>query len=387
MELLSDWLEQLRGHYQDYAWLTEHTDVLYQTIESALNYPPQVNSAVEGLIAICPYMFTRSDYRRWSGLLFDALLNAQLIQDNEYQMRLWAQMGEGFYIAGRHEQARQAFNTALERARQGRTKEMMLSAYIGIIRLQSLKLDASFDARFVREALELARDVGDGELQASLHQALALAFTHRGETQAALGYGQMAYAYWHRTAQPLEMGRTAFILSHACRVAKQLPQAERYLRLAQDQFTKTGYTRQFYLISYEEGVLRLENQDYETAQQLLEMAVQEAQQLEQPVYVAMSLHSLAIVQIELALFEEAERNLHAALAMWEQMDNRFYQANCCHALGYLDSKRGDMKQALAWLRRAEALCDDIAEVPLREMVRQLVADTVLELNGKPAHRE
>lgn len=381
MEARRERLDQLREHYHDHDWLAAHADTLYVTLEAALNSPPQINDAIECLIAICPYMFTRSDFKRWSSLLFDALINAQLLQDNELQTHIWAQMGEGYYMAGQHREARRAFETALERAKQGRTQEMMLAAYIGIIKLQSYRLDASFNLDFVQEALALAQRVGDLALQMRLFSALTFVFTRRHETQAAISYGQMAYAYWHQTNNPLEKARTAFMLADAYRNAGNLGQADHFLEEAASLFTQVDYAPSYCLIAYETGVLYLYRQEYVSAQQWLMIALREAARSEHPYNLALCYHSLGIAQTGLKQFSEAECSLREALMIWEKLDHAYHRAHAYHALGYLEGQRGNTQQALEYLNVALTKSLGIPEMPARHMVEQLIRETITELDG------
>lgn len=373
-------LDDLLAHTNDLKWLAANADMLYGTLESALNYPPQVNDAIEGLIAICPYMFTRSDFKRWSALLFDALINAQLFQDDDLQARVWAQMGESYYMAGQHSEARQAFETALERAWQGRTQEMMLSAYIGIMKLQSARLDGSFNLEFVQETLALARHVDDLDLRARLYSELTGVFTRRHETPLAIGYGQTAYAYWHKTSRVLDKARTAFMLADAYRVAGHLGQADHFLEEAASLFTQVEYARSYWLIAYETGLLYLNHQEYVSAQQWLTIALREAGKLEHPYNLAVSYHSLGIVQTGLKQFDEAAKKLLVALAIWEELDHPYYYAHAYQALGYLEGQRRNKPQALIYFDDALREALRVPEMQGRETLQQLIRESIAELN-------
>jgi tetratricopeptide (TPR) repeat protein len=380
MAAVREFLDNLPQHKHDPKWLAAHADRLYNTLESALNQPPQVNDAIEGLIAICPYVFTRSDFKRWSSLLFDALINAQLLQDDQLQARVWAQMGESYYMAGQHSEARQAFETALERARQGRTQEMLLAAYIGIIKLQSYRLDEGFNIEFVQEALLLARQVGDLTLQMQLFTALTFVFTRRQETQTAINYGQMAYIYWHKTGNVLETARTALMLADAYRLAENMAQAERFLEVAASLFTEVEYARSYWLIAYETGVLYLHHQEYVSAQQWLMLALREADKLDHPYNLALSYHSLGIAETGLKRFDAAAKSLQSALSIWEKLDHLHYRAHVYQALGYLEGQRGNIQEAFDYLHAAQRVCSQTPEMHAREYLEKLIADSIAELN-------
>jgi tetratricopeptide (TPR) repeat protein len=380
MEALREHLDELREHCHDVHWLAAHADRLYTTLEVALNSPPQVNDAIEGLIAISPYMLTRSDHKRWSALLVDALVNAQLLQDDELQAHIWAQMGEGYYVAGRHSESRLAFETALERAGQGRTREMILAAYIGFIKLQSLRPDAGFNTTFVQEALNLARQLGNTTLQARLYSALTFVFTRRQETQAAIGYGQTAYACWRQIGNRLEMARAAFMLADAYRLVGNLVQADQFLETAASLFTRVEYASSYYLVTYETGVLYLHQQEFISARQWLMLALQEAIKLEHPHYIALAHHSLGIAQIELKRFSEAEKSLREALAIWAKLDHKHHHAYVFHALGYLEGRRGYPQKALLYLNMALKKCYEAPEMDARQTLERLIRETIAELH-------
>jgi tetratricopeptide (TPR) repeat protein len=322
----------------------------------------------------------RSDFKRWSSLLFDALINAQLLQDDELQARVWAQMGESYFVAGQHSEARQAFETALQRARQGRTQEMMLAAYIGIIKLQSFRLDDGFNFAFVQEALALAQQVGDLALRMRLFSALTFVFTRRHETHLAISYGQTAYAYWYKTNDVLEMARAALTLADACRLAENLVQADRFLDLAASLFNKVEYAPSYFLIAYETGVLYLHHQEYVSAQQWLIIALREAAKTDYSYNLALAYHSLGIAQIGLKQFDQAEKQLLEALAIWEKLDHRYHHAHNYHALGYLEGERGNKKQALEYLYTALNECLETPEIQAQHVLEQMIRSTIDELN-------
>jgi tetratricopeptide (TPR) repeat protein len=288
-------------------------------------------------------------------------------------------MGEGYIKSSQHREAREAYETTLERARNDHSPETVLSAYIGMIKLQQLRLDATFDDHFVHAVMALAQHVPGLALHAQLHQALGAAYVHFGETHKALGHGQTAYGLWHRLANNVEMARTSIVLADACRIAQRPNQAERFLRLASSLFARTDYAPSYCLTAYEEGILYLQSGDHEAARQWLTIALEEARVLDRPHYVAMSQHSLAIAQIELHMFLEAETNLHDALAMWERLENWFNQANIYQALGYLEGQRGNTLQAHRWLQQALELCPRIPETPFRDMIETLIQETIDEI--------
>jgi tetratricopeptide (TPR) repeat protein len=380
MAAVRERLDELLVHKTDLKWLAANADMLYGTLESALNYPPQVNDAIEGLIAICPYMFTRSDFKRWWSLLFDALIGAQLLQDDDLQARVWEQIGESYYVSGQHLEAQQAFETALERARRGLTQEMLLAAYIGIIKLQSYRLDNSFKLELTSEALVLAQQVGDLNLQMRLFSALTFVFTRRHETRTAMGYGQTAYAYWHKTGNAIEMARTTLMLADACRLIENLVQADRFLEVATSLFTQMEYNPSYCLIAYETGVLYLYYHEHATAQQWLLLALREAEKTGHSYNLALSYHSLGIAELGLEQFDEAEDYLQKAHVLWDKLDHHYHHAHVYQALGYLEGQRGNIRLAQSYLTAALKKCALAPDMQARQILETLIRDSISELN-------
>ena len=127
---------------------------------------------------------------------------------------------------------------------------MLLAAYVGIIKLQSTRLDASFNQKFVQEALGLARQVNDLDARTRIYSELIGVHTRRHETLAAIGYGQTAYCYWHKMGKQLDKARTAFMLAEAYRIAGHLQLGEYFLDESASLFNQVNYAPGYWLINH-----------------------------------------------------------------------------------------------------------------------------------------
>src|SRR5215813_8530389 len=157
---LRNWLKQVQTHADDGRWFSKHEDVLYPLIAGSLQKPPEFRDAAELLMAVFHhYAFVLYHVKRWSPLLLDALVHAQTLRDNEMQIRILTYLGENYLTSGKYAAAGNTFKIALERARDGQTKEMMLAAYIGLIRMQSVHLADSFDPDLFVKSLTLSKQV------------------------------------------------------------------------------------------------------------------------------------------------------------------------------------------------------------------------------------
>src|SRR5215213_6375508 len=191
-------LKELRSHYNDPAWLLNNADDLYGIIRTGVFVPPIYDRAVEALFAIAPHMLTRDDFRRWSELFCDALAVTSDLKNDKILTRIYHFLGQSYTLSGEVRPARAAFDTVIEHASERQANEMLLLAYIGLFKTQSYHINGDFTPELVKTVLALAKTVDDGWYSASLHYALTLVYNYRVNTTAALGHGQMAYAYWHQ---------------------------------------------------------------------------------------------------------------------------------------------------------------------------------------------
>src|SRR5262245_55840775 len=114
---IRDWLERARQNKNNSRWLTDHENELYAATKEGLNRPPTFHNAVELLMLLIPhFMFVIYHYKLWNPLLLEALLQAQLLQDNEMQIDILTQLGEAYLALGKNQAARDAFEIALGRA-------------------------------------------------------------------------------------------------------------------------------------------------------------------------------------------------------------------------------------------------------------------------------
>jgi len=350
---IHDWLEQAQNHADDPRWLTEHEDTLYTVVKGGLRRDHEFHDAVELLMTVVPhYALVLYHPQRWSPLLFEALVQAQDFRDSEMQIRILTQMGEAYITRGKNDAAHEAFTIAIERAGEGHLKEMMLAAYIGLIRMQSASMGDEYDPNLLARATALSLEIDDLGLKAFLHQSLSLAYIYRRETVDAIEHGQIAYVYWHYLGHELELAKTLYLLSAAYRFAWRLKRAEDLLQIAARSFENTAYNRQFAILAYEAGAQYVQSKDYDTAIQWLLIALREAVTIDVTHLIASSYHALGIAQTGLGYYEEAEANLKQAITKWEKLNNYYELANAHQAMGNLENKRRQPENALTWLQKA-----------------------------------
>ncbi len=375
-----DWLKRLDEHQDDDRWLSSSEDELYQIVEGGLLVEPEFHDAVEILIRVFPHFaLVLYHLRRWSPLLFNALVEAQNLRDNAMQVRILTHLGSSYFTGGKNAAAQDAFQIALHRAQDEQFSEMMLAAYIGLIRLQYVHVPEPLEADVVNKALALNKQVHELGLKASLHEALALVYSRSTDTShLAIGHGETAYGYWSRLGNQLEMANTAYLIAASYRFAGELNSAQRWLHQAASLFEKTDYQRQYTLVAVEQGTLYWQRGENDSALQWLNMGLQEAMQIGAKDYMASAYHSLGLTYINLQQYLQAEENLVQAIALWKEVGDYFEIASVHEALGYMEIQRGNHELARRWLEDGLLMCPEIPHHDQRayreKKIRALLSD-------------
>jgi tetratricopeptide (TPR) repeat protein len=383
MEITHNWLDEINDHHDDREWLQVHIIEVYDGIRNALYKPYLLNLGVDTLVNICPFLLTTYDIKPWLMILFHAMTEMMTVHDNERLMHIWWRMGEGQLVAGNTRMASSAFTSALKRARESEALRLMMDAYINSFRVQALRCDGKFDTNMIDEAVSLSRQLNEPELEARLYHAIAVAYRSRGEAKSAFGYGQMAFACWHKLGNAHEMADVAFTLAVICRSVGLIQPALRYLDLSKDLFLKVNDLRQYALIAYEEGSLCRQLGDFEGAVQWRKIALAEFSRLEpphcQPYYSALANHALGNAYVELKQYEEGRASLRNALSLWEELDNKYEQASVWLTLGYMEGQKQNIQRANKYLNRAQNLCKKIPDMNSRRSLERLIEESFAEL--------
>src|SRR5882724_5926724 len=128
----SDWLRYIKNVGEPLQWLAPYENNLLTLLHQGLNRERQFRESYELLTQVFPYFaLSLSHTEQWSPLLWDALLMAQDIKDNDLQIKVFCWMGEAYLKIGKHESARKVFSTALEHAEAGQIDEMKVAVYTG----------------------------------------------------------------------------------------------------------------------------------------------------------------------------------------------------------------------------------------------------------------
>lgn len=368
----------LRNHRDDYEWLATHLDEIHREIRHKLQSIPVGIDALEMLNLVMPYAMTRQDYLRWEPLLYEGLHHAMNLRDEEFLIRLWANLGESHLQFGHYRTATEAFAVALKRANRHAGAENILLARIGLLRSTTIFKMGDVE-QFIADTLQMTQAISDLSLIARMHYSLAVAYTHRAETQKALGHTQIAYVCWHRLGNSFEKNRAILIAAEACRVAFRFDQAMRYQNAIQARFEQ-DYDEALYI--YQRGALLLEMERFEEARAWLEQALERCLKLDRPYMVGAARHALGLVLTRLGLFDQSYQQLRRALVIWQKIENRYQQAELVYALGDWHFRQGQREQARALYLDALELSQSIVESPLLTGLRHRIQEDLEQLDSE-----
>lgn len=387
-ESVSDWLRYIKNADEPLNWLSPYEDNLLTLLRQGLNREHQFRKSYELLTLVFPYFaLSLSHTEEWSLLLRDALLMAQDIKDNDLQVKVFRWMGEAYLKVGKHESARNVFSTALERAEAGQIDDMKVAVYTGLFKLQWFNLKEKLTQSLVNRALAVAAQLETQGLRADLFDALAFAYLHYSDTDIALGYGQMAFAYWYAVKNHSGIGRTAYTLAAIYTRAGQLMddkrvlnQAISFLNIARDALAFTDDKWQHPLLAYEQASIYFQLEQFEEAVSWYQQSLSEAEQTNSPHYVVVAQHGLGLALAKLNQFPPARRYLLLAFDHWDAFNNSFERASVLAGLADLELRANDKLRAKAYLESGMKYLEDIEDTKMRTLMKdqfQVVSDRLL----------
>lgn len=381
MEIEIDWLDKLAAHHDNAAWLGENRNVVYQVLHEMMFSPELMPLGVQHFLKIHHFILKQEDLKPWITLLLVALAGAlRTDTDQELIGDIFGSMGDTYSSTGASKIALAAYKNKLNRVLEQGEIEELVSAYIALFKAQMFRQDPDFNEKMVQEAVMAVKQLGSLRLQAALYQALAFAYTQRGETQQTLAYAQMAYMCWAALGCVHEMARTIFVMAARCREDGLLQLAEAYLEKAKSLYLASSDQRQYALLAYEQAALYRERGDYASAVAWSQIALQEFYNLKSPDYhthfVAMSHHILGLSKLGAEEYNSARENLWEAFKLWLVLDKTYEQAAVYNALGYLEKQLRNDDTALSYFEQALALCQQLPEMSARSSLEAIIQNNI-----------
>lgn len=348
-----EWLERL-GQFATNRppddWLHQHESAIRAAIAHDLYYDPELRNAFELLIRLVRIFVVEFFHpTEWESVLFDALLQAQELQDRPTMVQVYAELGAAYYAMGRSKRALSAFEIALDRARTHELEKMELAAYIGLIRVQATNLSADFEPDLFARALERSHQGAHDETKAALYQALALVYINRWQLTEGLNWARKAFRLWRSLGEDMEIAKTCYLLAVGNRMGRKFDRARYWIGRAEKYFSYVTYELQKVLIPHERGTIEYQIDSHDKAEYWLKIALREAKSLKAFHGTNAVLYMLGATEIELKKYGAAREHLLAAQAGWSESGNVYELALTILGLAYLDINRQNMPDAYVHL--------------------------------------
>jgi tetratricopeptide (TPR) repeat protein len=338
-------LVQVPTHYRDPGWIEENADLLYETIDQALQNSQSVGQAVDCLLTIFPQLLGREDLRRWARLIQMAYKSVR----GESPSDVPDQVSIGVYVLNRRE--KKPIKTKRRRRQQRIHPHEMFEMYLSLLMTQYYHQSEALTPERITGALEFGRTVNDPFLYHKLYQTLAFIYNQRGEFDRALDHARLAFTYWGQQDHPVETALTAFAMGSAFQGKQEFAQAREWLETAADIFARSDYPAQYGLVALETACLYLWTEEYEAAIQWAEIALREFQAIERVFHVGLAYHWLGVAQGYLGRYDEALDNLDRSAEIWLELDNRPQFLHQEHSRAYIEARMGQTDKALERLHR------------------------------------
>lgn len=371
---LKEQLKLYRECSADNEFLKANQHLLQKVLLRGLNTDATFHEAVETLLAVTSFIHKQDDQTQWQRITWDALVGALNLRDSGLQAQILPTFSRFHLLEGKHQLARKTIENARDRALEMNNDAALLEAYIRLFELLFFQPTEISRHEVVEQVLQLAKKVNQIHLTIQLHYALAHFNNRWGDWERALGHGQFAYALARHNGDREYLARTAYLLVSICWLSS-CPAAKHFLRVAltidtsplpiHDQVTALMHTGGLY---YEMGNVAEAASGFAAAIKLLEP-------LNRPNYLAAAYQGLALAQIRLKQFDEAESNLLHAQKIWKKHGSALDIANLRFTQGFLEAWRGKQAFALEYLDEALALCSDIPDMASRDALRKLILET------------
>jgi tetratricopeptide (TPR) repeat protein len=217
-------------------------------------------------------------------------------------------------------------------------------AMLGLVRLSALTADNEDRIILGEQLQDLALQTGNMQLLGRTFGVMAQWYTYRNDSIRTFQYGQMSH--W----VGLKINEDRFIITGlhyqaiALRMAENLPLAQKYLHEVTEWCHDVGDLYQLSYINYTWGSWYYGQGDYDQAEQLLGQSVKDF--VDRGTEYATALYMHGLVLSKLKHFEEAEKSLVKAQAVWESTQRPFDHLYAKYGLAHVYWMSGQIKKAV-----------------------------------------
>jgi hypothetical protein len=376
---LKEQLTLFRECSSDHRFLLENQLVLQKLLSHTLNRDALFHDAVETLLAVAPFVHDQVDQSGWQRITWDALIGALNLRNGVLQAQIMNMLSRFHMLEGKHQLARENVNNALRRAQEENNEIALLWAYIRFFELLVYQPEDFSRTEVIKQVLALAYKIDQPHISIALHYALAHFYHRWGNYPQALGHGQMTYILARKWNDSQHLARAAYMLVTVCRVSLS-KSAIHFLQVARTTDITQLPRHDYAAIKMHESALNLETGNLTAAAEGYSEAIKLFTELERPFHLASCFQSLALTQIRLAQFAEAQANLERAEELWQKCGSAYEFANFRFTQGYLEAWRGNKSFALVLLRDARQMTNAIPDMESRTQLRTCIEGFMGEVN-------
>lgn len=370
MSDIDAFIATIRENREDFEWMYENSDTLYNQIQQHLR-PHHIQQAFTALTLVAQHFLHMPHPERWADLFERALMDLMLVGDEPRQQQAYYYVGH-FYMAGKKPQAA---TVAFEKATQyARREHERVEACIGLLKALSLQSVATAGEQAWAFLLRYAHDCNTPYVRGLIYETAAQMHLSRENAPQAMGYAQTAYVTWQQhlrhSGVPTHddhrhLGAAAFVMGVSARMVQQFDLAQRYLDRAAGHLGTLPQKQDLRMIGYERGVLHAMQGRHEQALADFQYAHDFFVEQDHPTFAALAGYGKGMNLTKLGRYAEAERALLDVYYAWKDMNHLPNRANAEHALAYLFLAQQDAMLAENWLEKAYATADEIPDERVR----------------------
>ncbi|MDX2138876.1 MAG: hypothetical protein SF123_12350, partial [Chloroflexota bacterium] len=210
------------------------------------------------------------------------------------------------------------------------------------------------------------------DLEAKLYQHLSILFTHLNKLRMGRKFARRAFALWRQLNSTQGKLDCLMALAYNARWEKRLYQAERRLKVVQDNILLGHHYTQYAIVLYERGAVAIERDAYDEAEQMLLKANEFFLSLNMQHHLALTYQSLGLAATCQQKFRSALKSLRQARELWKEVGYAYGVADIRVAEGFLEYKRGHLTRAEILVDGAEELSTFVNDVTLRTSLQDSI---------------
>ncbi len=378
-ENLSSWLRYVSEEPSLYE-LNLKAEEIMADLGYATAIPATVNKAIELVTAVDTQFERLGLWREWYPRLMGLYSPAMDRLPADWKAHLYRTFVNHYLYRGDLLRANAAINAILELAAD-KWNEALQDAMVGVAAVASGLEPNDPAAQLARMLISLAYVTHNDLLLGRSYGVLSHFYADRFDKDRAFVYGQMVYCIGIKSQNETLILNGLHFMALAFQVGQDYQRAIHYLEFAMEYACHTGdkFRIEYMMLTW--GMCSYYTGDYIKAEEQLRESIQVFKDSGHYYAAALYAHGLCLMKLE--RYDEAERDLKAALAERVKQKRAFDAVYVKHGLAELYSVTGRHDQAISLsteaLLEAEAMAERAGEYYLK-----ILRDDVVEYRQRRA---